>query len=281
MVIESEIQRATASGQAAPTPTKMRQTWKCVVCGGQYKGLDHLQTAAHKSNMEKLREAKTSQLKRKQPLADERTELASRPRTPAVATSHYMPGPLAASTNEMRGRDEDHEQNAHESGTRQLKRKLTQFCSSSLNASWSSRTEPASTRRWTLGTHVYCMSEMKRLDDEHKEKLCEAQTDVAVKKKTNTRTAERTEPTSVGRADTTVLTSVFERGRMQDEHEQHMHEPYMRPLKRKQTSATEAAEEELFHLTPQPLQRMRGVLLCLGCFGLVITVALAILSTSP
>ena len=108
------------------------------------------------------------------------------------------------------------------------------------------------------------MSEMKKLDDEDKEKLCEAQTDVAVKKKTNTRTAERTEPTSVGRADATVLTSVFERGRMQDEHEQNMHESYTRPLKRKQTPATEAAEEELFHLTPQPLQRMRGVPLCLG-----------------
>ena len=177
MVIESEIQRATASGQAAPTPTKMRQTWKCVACGGQYKGLDHLQTAAHKSNMEKLREAKTSQLKRKQPLADERTELASRARTPAVATSHYMPGPLAASTNEMRGRDEDHEQNVHESRTPQLKRKLTQSCSSRPNASWSSRTEPASTTRtpaaWTsermLGLHVYCMGDMKILADEHEE----------------------------------------------------------------------------------------------------------------
>ena len=277
MVIESEIQRATASGQAAPTPTKMRQTWKCVACGGQHEGLHHLQTAAHKSNMEKLREAKMSQLKRKQPLADERTEQASRPRTSAVATSHCMPGPLAASTNETTGRDEDQEQNAHESGTRQLKRKLTQFCSSSLDASWSSQTEPASTRRRMLGPHVYCMSEMKQLDDKHQEKPCEAQTDVAVKKRTNTRTAERTEPTSVGRADTTVLTSVFERGRMQDEHEQHMHEPYMRPLKRKQTSATEAAEEELFHLTPQPLQRMRDVPVCLGCFGL----ALVILSTSP
>ena len=106
------------------------------------------------------------------------------------------------------------------------------------------------------------MSEMKRLDDENEEKLRDAQRSQS--KMTNTRTAERTEPTSVGRADTTVLTSVFERGRMQDEHEQHMHEPYTRPLKRKQTSATEAAEEELFHLTPQPLQRMRGVPLCLG-----------------
>ena len=123
------------------------------------------------------------------------------------------------------------------------------------------------------------MSEMKRLDDEHEEKLREAQTSQS--KKTNTRTAERTEPTSVGRADATALTSVSERGRSQDEHEQNMHESQTRRLKRKQTPATEVAEEELLHLTPQPLKRMRGVPLCLGCFGLVVTMALAILSTSP
>ena len=79
-------------GPAAPTPTKMVHMWEGVACGGEYEGLDHLQTATHKSNMEKLREAQTSQLKRKQTLADERTEPASRARTPAAATSHYMLG---------------------------------------------------------------------------------------------------------------------------------------------------------------------------------------------
>ena len=86
----------------------------------------------------------------------------------------------------------------------------------------------------------------------------------------------------VGRADATALTSVSERGRKQDEeHEQNMHESQTRRLKRKQTPATEVAEEELLHLPPRPLKRMRGVPLCLGCFGLVVTMALAILSTSP
>ena len=323
--IQSEIQRQTAKGPAASTPTKMAHMRECVACGEKYEGLDQLQTVTHKGNMahmwecvacdsvlespqwcgshpnaswssrtepasttrtpaartsermlgphvycmsemkrlddkheEKLREAQTSQLKRKQTLAAERTEPASGTRTPTAATSHYMLGPHAANTNEMQGLDEDHEQKMPNSRMRQLKRKQTHSCGSRPTASWSpsSQTEPASTTRTPAASTSEWMlvSEMKRLDDEHEEKLRERKSQL---KGRRTRAAERTEPTSLGRACATALTSISERDRMQDkDHEQNMHDLQTRQLKRKQTPTTEVAAEQLLGLPPRPLKRL-------------------------